>query len=327
MPLTNRQNGTGGGIVSAAWWNDYYNLLTGVMQDQEISVKNNLVLSAIGGPPTAAAVATAIAGTGMGVGVYIYTYTFTSGDGESIESPTVSVTTTSVNAQVSLSSIAVGPTGTVGRNIYRTAVGGSQRKLLHTIADNVTTTYTDAAADTTLGANAPTSPSFGGSLVIKDQNGVVKFKINNDGSFSAGGSTGFGNTSITGTLNVTGIITGQSGYVGNGKFGITTPGDVLDASGTNLYLKATSGKFVFQSPGGTSKWSRTQESWGTVSVGANATVTISHGLGTTPDIILCTPNNGTGGSQTWSVWNVGSSSFQIYNYQNSPSYYWMAFKM
>ena len=38
MPLTVRSNGTGGGIVSAAWWNDYYNLLTGAMNDQAVAL-------------------------------------------------------------------------------------------------------------------------------------------------------------------------------------------------------------------------------------------------------------------------------------------------
>jgi hypothetical protein len=42
MALTLRTNGTGGGIVSAAWWNDYYNLLTGVMTDQAITLANTL---------------------------------------------------------------------------------------------------------------------------------------------------------------------------------------------------------------------------------------------------------------------------------------------
>jgi hypothetical protein len=42
------------------------------------------------------------------------------------------------------------------RKIYRTVAGGSTFKLVTTIADNTTTTYTDNTADGSLGANAPT---------------------------------------------------------------------------------------------------------------------------------------------------------------------------
>lgn len=38
MALTLRTNGTGGGIVSAAWWNDYYDLMTGTMTDQVVTL-------------------------------------------------------------------------------------------------------------------------------------------------------------------------------------------------------------------------------------------------------------------------------------------------
>jgi hypothetical protein len=63
--------------------------------------------------------------------------------------------------QVGLSGIAVGPSGTTSRKVYRTAAGGSQLKLLTTIADNTTTTYTDNTPDGSLGANAPTSDTSG----------------------------------------------------------------------------------------------------------------------------------------------------------------------
>lgn len=44
MALTFRSNGLAGGLVSAAWWNDYYNLLTGVMTDQPITISNQMTL-------------------------------------------------------------------------------------------------------------------------------------------------------------------------------------------------------------------------------------------------------------------------------------------
>ena len=215
MPLTLRSNGSGSSnIISASWFNDFYNLLTGVMQDQEVSIKNNLVLQAIGAAPTAALAAALTAGTAMGIGLYDYVYTYVSPDGESTISPVTAITTTSGNQKVNLSGITVGPTGTTARNIYRTVVGGGTAyKLLHQIADNTTTTYIDATADASLGAAAPTAPTFGGSLVIKDSTGTVKFRINNDGSFSAGGTTGMGSTQINGTLTVTGTSSLDNGAI------------------------------------------------------------------------------------------------------------------
>jgi hypothetical protein len=61
-------------------------------------------------------------------------------------------------ASVSLTSIPVAPTsfGVNSRKIYRTAAGGAAYKLVTTIADNTTTTYSDTTADASLGVAAPT---------------------------------------------------------------------------------------------------------------------------------------------------------------------------
>lgn len=71
------------------------------------------------------------------------------------------VTNTTSTAQVQLSGIAPGPATTTSRRIYRTAANLSQLKLLTTIADNTTTTFLDALADASLGANAPTADTSG----------------------------------------------------------------------------------------------------------------------------------------------------------------------
>lgn len=63
--------------------------------------------------------------------------------------------------QVAVSAIPTGPSGTTSRRVYRTAVGSSQLKLLTTIADNVTTAYTDSTADASLGANVPVADTSG----------------------------------------------------------------------------------------------------------------------------------------------------------------------
>jgi len=78
--------------------------------------------------------------------------------------PDSGVTAPSANAviaayqQVSVAGIALGPSGTTGRKVYRTAVNGSQLKLHTTIANNTAVSIaTDTTADGSLGANAPTS--------------------------------------------------------------------------------------------------------------------------------------------------------------------------
>lgn len=68
---------------------------------------------------------------------------------------------TATSAQVALSGIAVGPSGTTQRKVYRTEVNASQLRLLTTLPDNTTTTATDSAADASLGANAPSTDTSG----------------------------------------------------------------------------------------------------------------------------------------------------------------------
>jgi len=104
--------------------------------------------------------ATASSGAGMGTGAYKYTITFVVGAtnpiGETLPSAEQSVTTTGGNNQVALTGIPTGPAGTLYRNIYRTQVGGSSNteKFVHQIADNTTTSYTDAASDASIVGNA-----------------------------------------------------------------------------------------------------------------------------------------------------------------------------
>ena len=62
------------------------------------------------------------------------------------------LTTTVTNKTGTLTNIPLGPAGTTNRKIFRTEGGGSTYKLLATISDNTTTTYTDTTADTSLGA-------------------------------------------------------------------------------------------------------------------------------------------------------------------------------
>lgn len=63
--------------------------------------------------------------------------------------------------RVSLTAIPIGGASVTQRKVYRTVAAGSQLKLLTTVADNTTTTYTDSTADASLGANVPTSDTSG----------------------------------------------------------------------------------------------------------------------------------------------------------------------
>jgi hypothetical protein len=62
---------------------------------------------------------------------------------------------------VIVSSIPLGPAGTVARKIYRTEAGGSVYKYAGTIGDALTTTYTDFKADADLGDPAPAASQLG----------------------------------------------------------------------------------------------------------------------------------------------------------------------
>lgn len=102
----------------------------------------------------------ALAGAGAGdVNDGAHTYAVTVLDVNSVESPVgttaaITVVDKTTNGQVSLTAIPLGPTNSVSRKIYRSAAGTTTPlKLLTTIADNSTTTYTDSTADGSLGAN------------------------------------------------------------------------------------------------------------------------------------------------------------------------------
>ena len=100
-----------------------------------------------------------LAGAGAGNvdnGLHSYKYTYVSPYGESDGSPVsdgVTVADKTVNGKVALTAVAVGPTGTTARKIYRTVAGDTGDYLLvATISDNSTTTYEDNVADASLGA-------------------------------------------------------------------------------------------------------------------------------------------------------------------------------
>jgi hypothetical protein len=120
--------------------------------------------------PTNCGSANPVVGTGLGVGGYQYTLTFLTPGGETTPSPAVSVTTTSSNRVVVLSALPLGSPGAasnlvIGRNLYRTLVGGTTFYLLATIADNTTTNYSDSAPDSALsGKSQPPTVNTSGIM-------------------------------------------------------------------------------------------------------------------------------------------------------------------
>jgi hypothetical protein len=126
-------------------------------------------------PPSAGMSASPVSGSGLGTGIYQYAVTFLSQGGETPPSPLTQVTTTTGNQKVSLLSIPPGPNTTllpgtatnmvIGRNLYRTPVGGSTLYLLATLQDNSTSSYSDTTADATL-TSRPQPPAVNTSGVM-----------------------------------------------------------------------------------------------------------------------------------------------------------------
>jgi hypothetical protein len=66
-----------------------------------------------------------------------------------------------VTVRVTVGALGIGPTGTTARKVYRSKANLAPLLLAATIADNTTTTATDAAADAALGAAAPVGDTSG----------------------------------------------------------------------------------------------------------------------------------------------------------------------
>lgn len=83
---------------------------------------------------------------------------------------TLTTTAPAFGSQVALSAIPIGPAGTTGRNIYRTAAGSSVLRYNHTLANNSATTYTDQTSDAALGSPTPPTTDSSG---LKQPDGQV----------------------------------------------------------------------------------------------------------------------------------------------------------
>lgn len=110
----------------------------------------------IEGPASAPTVESDRASGNMTIGVYRYKVSYINRYGETLAGPASSPVTINTGSAL-LTNIPIHQLGNVvARKIYRTALGGSAPyRLIGTINDNFTTTFTDIDADTSLGATEP----------------------------------------------------------------------------------------------------------------------------------------------------------------------------
>lgn len=150
MPLTTRNTGD---AATPAVVNDFKDLLTGVMQDQAVAIKNLLQVKSRAAAPAAPTAAVA-AGGAVDAGAHTYAVTFVdAAGGETVAGATVVATTAGGNLTVNLTAIPTGATGTTSRKIYRSKAGTTTPLfLVTTLANNTATTYSDTATDASLSA-------------------------------------------------------------------------------------------------------------------------------------------------------------------------------
>ena len=189
--------------------------------------------------PTACTGALAGAGAGnVDDGTHKYKVTYVNAHGEtelSAVSNTVTVVNKSSDGQISLTSIATSSSGSVtSRKVYRTKAGGSQYYLLTTIADNVTTIYTDNTADASLGSVEATNrvnTTFG--RLIVDSVDVI-----NLGTTNVFLGANAGNSTVTGDNNTfVGYHAGDSDTEGRRNTFIgSQSGDTNTAGSSNIFI-------------------------------------------------------------------------------------------
>lgn len=145
-----------------------------VRSDIESTISNSAMLNVVAGTlPVASTVALAGLGAGnVDNGAHVWKVTFVDASGESTggtQSATLTVVDKATNGQVALTAIGLGNSQTTQRKVYRTKVGNTAAFfLVGTIADNVTTTFTDNIADAGLGVAMPTaSTTIDLGLIIK----------------------------------------------------------------------------------------------------------------------------------------------------------------
>jgi len=164
-------------------------------------------------PAPASPLVSRTAGGSVTAGSHSWKVTFTSAYGETTPSAKSNVISTSGTAKTFTVNLPLGATGTTGRKIWRTVAGDTGNwKLVDTVADNTTLTYSDSIADGSLGADAPTTNTT--AILTVATGGVTAMTIDpNQKSIFTGTITapsfigGVQNLSGAGAANVTQQVT------------------------------------------------------------------------------------------------------------------------
>ncbi len=116
-------------------------------------------------PPPGGMSASASPGSALGIGLYQYAVTFLSEGGETTPSPLTTVTTSAGNQCVTLTNMPLASTvpalpgsatnTVIGRNLYRSLLGGGSLFLLATLGENSSTSFVDSSPDSTLLGQPP----------------------------------------------------------------------------------------------------------------------------------------------------------------------------
>lgn len=178
--------GTTGPNVVAGWY---------VSETNNSTAGAQLIDGYVAAPGAATATLVATATGSLSDGAYLYKITYVTSSGETdVGTASASVTSDSSHRTINLTAIptfsgsnANAASRVTARKIYRTAAGGSTYKLVTTLADNTTTTYSDTLADGSLGATGPSSNTSGQviaqwDLAAKERNSLpVQFAAQNSG--------------------------------------------------------------------------------------------------------------------------------------------------
>lgn len=211
-------------------------LMTNVHHHRDLIITNNADVRLYAWED-AIAISSAAGAAGALTGQYGYVAVFYNAFGES--GGTGPAAYTDVVAQrITVSGIPLGPTGTVGRKIYRTtAIGeGDSFYFLTNIANNTTTTFSDNTADASLGA-AIGLGRLGGALFFEDVPLLRYFSQNNFLGLSAGSNH------VSGTANVfVGDLAGRDAKtnINNVILGFETARSASTMNGNVLMLGAMS---------------------------------------------------------------------------------------
>lgn len=142
-------------------------LMTNVHHHRDLIITNNADIRLYAWE-NAGAVTAAVGAAGALTGQYGYAAVFYNSFGQSGGSDPANFVDV-VSQRITVSGIPLGPTGTVGRKIYRTtALGeGDSFFFLTNIANNTTTTFSDNTTDANLGAGIGLN-TLGGAIFIED---------------------------------------------------------------------------------------------------------------------------------------------------------------